>query len=81
MNNLGNLKKLINDCIAVGVDSLKVRHSQDNELIMKGQLMAYNQVLGLIDLLISEEKRLEEKELSQNAATYDELLEMEWDSK
>lgn len=43
--------------------------------------MAYNQVLGLIDLLISEEKRLEEKELSQNAATYDELLEMEWDSK
>lgn len=81
MNNLNNLKKLINDCIAVGEDSLKVRHSQDNELIMKGQLMAYNQVLGLIDLLISGEKRLEEKELSQNAATYDGLLEMEWDSK
>ena len=81
MNNLSKLKKLINDCIAVGEDSMKVRHSQDNELIMKGQLMAYNQVLGLINLLISEEKRLEEKELSQNAATYDELLEMEWDSK
>lgn len=26
-------------------------------------------------------KLLEEKELSQKAATYDELLEMEWDSK
>ena len=57
MNNLKKLKNIINDCIAVGEDSLKVHHSQDNELIMKGQLMAYNQVLGLIDLLISEEKR------------------------
>ena len=56
MNNLKKLKNMINDCIAVGEDSLKVHHSQDNELIMKGQLMAYNQVLGLIDLLISEEK-------------------------
>lgn len=57
MNNLSKLKNMINDCIAVGEDSMKVRHSQDNELIMKGQLMAYNQVLGLINLLISEEKR------------------------
>ena len=57
MNNLSKLKKLINDCIAVGEDSLKVHHSQDNELIMKGQLMAYSQVLELIDLLTSEEKR------------------------
>ena len=81
MNTLSKLKNLINDCIAVGEDSLKVHHSQDNELIMKGQLMAYSQVLELIDLLTSEEKRLEEKELSQNATTYDELLEMEWDSK
>lgn len=81
MNTLSKLKNLINDCIAVGEDSLKVHHSQDNELIMKGQLMAYSQVLELIDLLTSEEKRLEEKELFQNAATYDELLEMEWDSK
>ena len=81
MVELKKFNNMINDCIEAGEDSLKVRHSQDNELIMKGQLMAYNQVLGLIDLLISGEKRLEEKELSQNAATYDELLEMEWDSK
>lgn len=72
MNTLSKLKNLINDCIAVGEDSLKVRHSQDNELIMKGQLMAYNQVLGLIDLLISEEKRKaslnvnKEMELTEN---------------
>lgn len=72
MNNLSKLKKMINDCIAVGKDSLKVHHSQDNELIMKGQLMAYNQVLGLIDLLISEEKRKaslnvnKEMELTEN---------------
>lgn len=72
MNSLSKLKNLINDCIAVGEDSLKVRHSQDNELIMKGQLMAYNQVLGLIDLLISEEKRKaslnvnKEMELTEN---------------
>jgi hypothetical protein len=57
MNTLSKLKNLINDCIAVGEDSLKVHHSQDNELIMKGQLMAYSQVLELIDLLTSEEKR------------------------
>ena len=57
MVELKRLKNMINDCITVGEDSLKVRHSQDNELIMKGQLMAYSQVLGLIDLLISEEKR------------------------
>ena len=57
MVELKRLKNMINDCIAVGEDSMKVRHSQDNELIMKGQLMAYNQVLGLINLLISEEKR------------------------
>lgn len=72
MNNLSKLKKMINDCIAVGEDSMKVRHSQDNELIMKGQLMAYNQVLGLINLLISEEKRKasfnvnKEMELTEN---------------
>ena len=48
MVELKRLKNMINDCIAVGEDSLKVRHSQDNELIMKGQLMAYSQVLGLI---------------------------------
>lgn len=52
MDNLNKLKNIINDCIAVGEDSLKVRHSQDNELIMKGELMAYNQVLGLIDDLL-----------------------------
>lgn len=57
MNTLSKLKNLINDCIAVGEDSLKVHHSQDNELIMKGQLIAYSQVLELIDLLTSEEKR------------------------
>ena len=57
MNTLSKLKNLINDYIAVGEDSLKVHHSQDNELIMKGQLMAYSQVLELIDLLTSEEKR------------------------
>jgi hypothetical protein len=57
MNTLSKLKNLINHCIAVGEDSLKVHHSQDNELIMKGQLMAYSQVLELIDLLTSEEKR------------------------
>lgn len=72
MVELKRLKNMINDCIAVGEDSLKVRHSQDNELIMKGQLMAYNQVLGLIDLLISEEKRKaslnvnKEMELTEN---------------
>jgi len=72
MNNLSKLKNMINDCIAVGEDSMKVRHSQDNELIMKGQLMAYNQVLGLINLLISEEKRKasfnvnKEMELTEN---------------
>lgn len=72
MNTLSKLKNLINDCIAVGEDSMKVRHSQDNELIMKGQLMAYNQVLGLINLLISEEKRKasfnvnKEMELTEN---------------
>lgn len=72
MNNLSKLKKMINDCIAVGEDSMKVRHSQDNELIMKGQLMAYNQVLGLINFLISEEKRKasfnvnKEMELTEN---------------
>lgn len=72
MNNLSKLKNMINDCIAVGEDSMEVRHSQDNELIMKGQLMAYNQVLGLINLLISEEKRKasfnvnKEMELTEN---------------
>lgn len=72
MVELKRLKNMINDCIAVGEDSLKVRHSQDNELIMKGQLIAYNQVLGLIDLLISEEKRKaslnvnKEMELTEN---------------
>nr|DAX13751.1 MAG TPA: hypothetical protein [Bacteriophage sp.] len=72
MVELKRLKNMINNCIAVGEDSLKVRHSQDNELIMKGQLMAYNQVLGLIDLLISEEKRKaslnvnKEMELTEN---------------
>lgn len=29
MNTLSKLKNLINDCIAVGEDSLKVHHSQD----------------------------------------------------
>lgn len=72
MVELKRLKNMINDCIAVGEDSMKVRHSQDNELIMKGQLMAYNQVLGLINLLISEEKRKasfninKEMELTEN---------------
>ena len=72
MVELKRLKNKINDCIAVGEDSMKVRHSQDNELIMKGQLMAYNQVLGLINLLISEEKRKasfnvnKEMELTEN---------------
>lgn len=72
MVGLKRLKNMINDCIAVGEDSMKVRHSQDNELIMKGQLMAYNQVLGLINLLISEEKRKasfnvnKEMELTEN---------------
>lgn len=72
MVELKRLKNMINDCIAVGENSMKVRHSQDNELIMKGQLMAYNQVLGLINLLISEEKRKasfnvnKEMELTEN---------------
>ena len=72
MVELKRLKNMINDCIAVVEDSMKVRHSQDNELIMKGQLMAYNQVLGLINLLISEEKRKasfnvnKEMELTEN---------------
>ena len=57
MNTLSKFKNLIKDCIAVAEYSLKVHHSQDNELIMKGQLMAYSQVLELIDLLTSEEKR------------------------
>jgi hypothetical protein len=44
---------------------------------LREQLQNYSKP-KLVEMCI---KLLEEKELSQKAATYDELLEMEWDSK
>ncbi len=46
-------RDMIESCIAVGEAALEIPHSEENELIMKGQMMAYDQVLGLIDSLIS----------------------------
>lgn len=44
---------------------------------LREQLQNYSKA-KLVKMYI---KLLEEKELSQKAATYDELLEMEWDGK
>ena len=53
MEKLKELRDMIESCIAVGDAALEIPHSEENELIMKGQMMAYDQVLGLIDSLIS----------------------------
>lgn len=53
MEKINELRDMIESCIAVGEAALEIPHSEKNELIMKGQMMAYDQVLGLIDLLIS----------------------------
>ena len=48
-----------------------------NKEELREQLQNYSKP-KLVEMCI---KLLEEKELSQNATTYDELLEMEWDGK
>jgi predicted metal-dependent TIM-barrel fold hydrolase len=53
MEKINELRDMIESCIAVGEAALEIPHSEENELIMKGQMMAYDQVLGLIDSLIA----------------------------